>query len=619
MCGIVGYIGPKAIDSFLVVGLKKLEYRGYDSAGIAVIDRGELVVCKRPGKISDLEEELKSNKLVGNLGIGHTRWATHGEPTQTNAHPHTNTAGNIAVVHNGIIENFNQVKKRLEGKGYIFRSETDTEVIAHLIDYNYKATNDFEKAFIAAVKELEGKYSIGAISELVPDRIYFVRNGAPLIVAKSQGGEKGDSGPIETFLASDLPALVPIATHAAYLEDQQWGYLGKGEIRFFNWEGGETFPEFKKIEMRLDELDKGKYAHYMLKEIYEQPGIIEKLIASRINSSGEIQFEEFTISEEYLKGIGRVIIQASGTSLLAGLVGKNYFEQYAQIYTDADFSSEFRYRNPVMGGDTLVVGISQSGETADTIAGIHEAKSKFLKVLSFLNNMNSTMSRESDGVINLQAGPEIGVASTKAYTAQLINLYLFSLYLAKIKGVMTQESLDPLVADIMTLPAKMKATLENVEPIQKIANFLKDFSNAIFLGRTYNYPTALEGALKLKEISYIHASGYAAGEFKHGPIALVAEDVPVIVIVPDSDIRTKVLSNLLEVKARKGIIISIITEGDQEIIDLSDYYIEIPKVEEPISPMLAVLPLQLLAYYTALYRGCNVDKPRNLAKSVTVE
>ncbi len=611
MCGIVGYIGPKAIDSFLIVGLKKLEYRGYDSAGIAVIDRGELVISKRPGKISDLEEELKNNKLVGSVGIGHTRWATHGEPTQVNAHPHTNSGGNIALVHNGIVENYHNLKKRLSSMGYVFRSETDTEVIAHLIDYHMKHHHDFEKSFLQTIHELEGKYSIAVISEMHPDRIYFVRNGAPLIVARNDSGE--------TFLASDLPALVPIATDAYYLDDLQWGYMSQGNIRFFSWEGVEFDPVFEKIEMRPEELDRGEYPHYMLKEIYEQPGIIRNLLSMRLNEKKEISFEELKISDDYLKEIGRVIIQASGTSLIAGLVGKNYLEQYAQIYTDADFSSEFRYRNPVMGGDTLVVGISQSGETADTIAGIHEAKSKFLKVLSFLNNMNSTMARESDGVINLHAGPEIGVASTKAYTAQLISLYLFSLFLARVKGAMTTQQIEPLLNEAHTLPEKMELILNNIEPIQKIANFLTDKHDAIFLGRTYNYPTALEGALKLKEISYIHASGYAAGEFKHGPIALVAEEVPVIVIVPDSEIRTKILSNLLEVKARRGTIISIITEGDQEIIDLSDYYIEIPKADESISPILAVLPLQLLAYYTALYRGCNVDKPRNLAKSVTVE
>lgn len=612
MCGIVGYIGPKAIDSVLIVGLKKLEYRGYDSAGIAILDQGELVIRKKAGKITDLEDELNNNKVGGHLGIGHTRWATHGEPTQLNAHPHYNTDEDIAIVHNGIIENYMELKKKLTRQGYIFKSDTDTEVIVHLLDFHYKQTKDYKRSFLKTIRDLEGKYAIAAIAEEEPGKIYFVRNGAPMIIARNTKSK-------ETFLASDLPALVPIATESFYLEDGQWGILKKNEIELFAWEGDVITPEFKTIDMKIEDFDLGDYPHYMLKEIYEQPDIVKNLLTQRIKKGSQVKFDELYITPDYLKSIGRVIIQACGTSLIAGLVGKNYLEQYCQIYTDADFSSEFRYRNPVLDGDTLVIGISQSGETADTIAGIHESKAKFLKVISFLNNMNSTMARESDGVVHLMAGPEVGVASTKAYTAQLINLYLFSIYLGKIKGTLTSRQSSEMLNKLHDIPEKMTKVLNNIEPIKKIAEFLKDHSDTIFLGRTYNYPSALEGALKLKEISYIHASGYAAGEFKHGPIALVSEKMPVIVIVPKSEIRTKILSNLLEVKARKGTIISILTEGDQEIMDISDYYIEIPKVDEAISPLLTILPLQLIAYYTALYRGCNVDKPRNLAKSVTVE
>ncbi|MES0490945.1 MAG: glutamine--fructose-6-phosphate transaminase (isomerizing) [Leptospirales bacterium] len=612
MCGIVGYIGPKAVDSFLIVGLKKLEYRGYDSAGIALIDRDELVVRKRPGKISELEDELNDSHLKGSLGIGHTRWATHGEPTQANAHPHSNQNRNIAVVHNGIIENFSALRKELGKTGVVFVSQTDTEVIPYLIEAEYAINKNIEQAFKNAITHLEGKFSIAMITEFEPGKIFFAKSGAPLIVAKNS--ETG-----EVFLASDLPAIVPIAQQAYYVLDEEWGYLENNSIELKTWAGEPKEIIFEKIDINNEDYEIGNFPHYMLKEIFEQPKVIKTILENRISPSGEIVFEELNFDNEYLASIGRIIIQACGTSLIAGLVGKYYFEHYGKIFTDADYSSEFRYRNPVIDGDTLVIGISQSGETADTIAGIHEAKSKFLKVISFLNNPKSTMARESDGTIHLFAGPEIGVASTKAYTAELVNLALFSLYLGKIKGVVSKEEQDSLIKEIQQIPEMIESVLHNDESIKVIAEYLKPHHDAVFLGRTFNYPTALEGALKLKEISYIHASGYAAGEFKHGPIALVTENMPVIVIAPQSEIRNKVISNLLEVKARKGKIISIISEGDTEIMEHSDYYVEIPKISESLSPILAVIPLQLIAYYTALYRGCNVDKPRNLAKSVTVE
>ncbi|MDH4200308.1 MAG: glutamine--fructose-6-phosphate transaminase (isomerizing), partial [Spirochaetia bacterium] len=433
MCGIVGYIGPKTIDSFLIVGLKKLEYRGYDSAGVAIIDRNELVIRKSSGKIVELENLLKNDQFVGHVGIGHTRWATHGEPTQINAHPHSNQEQNIAVVHNGIIENYSVLKKELISEGYLFVSETDSEVIPHLIEKNMKLTSNFGESFFKTIKTLEGKFAIAAISEADPEKIYFAKNGAPLILAcnKVVG---------ETFLASDIPALVPIAKESFYLQDKQWGFLEKNHVKLFDWNGTEVKFAFEPINLKIEEFEKGDYEHFMLKEIYEQPQIMQDIIDRRI-SANSIQFNEFSMKLEELKQIGRIIIQASGTSLNAGRVGKMYLEQYGKVYTEADYSSEFRYRNPLVEGDTLVVGVSQSGETADTIAGLHEAKSKFLKVISFVNNMNSTMARESDAIINLMAGVEIGVASTKAYTAQVLNLLLFSLFLGKAKENIRSEEI----------------------------------------------------------------------------------------------------------------------------------------------------------------------------------
>lgn len=611
MCGIVGYIGPKEVDSFLIVGLKKLEYRGYDSSGIAIIDRNELIIRKSSGKIIELEDLIEGTSFDGHVGIGHTRWATHGEPSTVNAHPHTNQSKSIAIVHNGIIENYAIIKKELMDEGFIFVSDTDSEIIPHLLEKNFKKYKNFEKAFYHMINALEGKFAIAAVSENEPEKIFFVKNGAPLILAKND--EVG-----ERFLASDLPALIPIAKDSLYLNDGQWGFIALNETILYNFNYEVIETRFEKINLKIDDFEKGNFEHFMLKEIFDQPDIMAKIISERIHGD-EITFKEFKMSSNSLKKIGRIIIQASGTSLIAGRVGKLFFEQFSKIHTEADYSSEFRYRNPLVEGDTLVIGISQSGETADTIAGIHDAKSKFIKVISLVNNVNSTMARESDAIISLMAGPEIGVASTKAYTAQIINLFLFSLYLGKLKGKLSDNDLKLQLESVKDLPEKIQCILENSGPVKQIAEFLKGQSDTIFLGRTYNYPTCLEGALKLKEISYIHASGYAAGEFKHGPIALVTENLPVIFIVPTSEIRTKIISNLMEVKARKGKIISIITEGDDEVIALSDFHISLPYIPEELSPLLTVIPLQLIAYYTALFKGCNVDKPRNLAKSVTVE
>lgn len=612
MCGIVGYSGSKSAETVLLVGLKKLEYRGYDSAGLAIMDGGELVIQKTQGKIEALEKLLQSKNVRGQTGIGHTRWATHGEPSRLNSHPHTNRDGSISVVHNGIIENYGALKKELQSEGFIFASFTDTEVIPHLIDKYMKDGFELKVAFYKALQRLEGKYAIAMISDREPDKVFFARNGNPLLIGR-------DPARNEFLLSSDIPALVPIAKEYMPLADEQWGFFTKESLELYDWDGEVVEPEFHEMELTEKDVEKGDYEHYMLKEIYEQPAMIQKIIRERIDERGHILFHEMKMSRESLAKINRISIQACGTSLNAGMIGKLYFEQFSRIFTDADYSSEFRYRNPVMNVDTLVIGISQSGETGDTLAGLHEAKASFLPVISFLNNLHSTMARESDAIVDLMAGPEIGVASTKAYTAEVFNLFLFSIFLSSIKWILPKEEREKIIQEVHELPEKMETVLKNVEPIKEIAQFLKDSKDTIFLGRTFNYPSALEGALKLKEISYIHASGYAGGEFKHGPIALVSEQVPVIVIVPQGAIHQKMLSNLEEVKARKGKIISVITEGDEEIKALSDFSLEIPPVIEPLSPILTALPLQLLAYYTALYRGCDVDQPRNLAKSVTVE
>lgn len=612
MCGIVGYSGNKLASSVLLVGLKKLEYRGYDSAGIALIDKGELIIKKKEGKIASLEKLMNHSVVSGFTGIGHTRWATHGPADTINAHPHFNRKKNIAVVHNGIIENYLELRKELIDLGYVFVSETDTEVIPHLIEQNMKEGYNPKEAFEKTLHRLEGKFSIAMVCEATPDKVYFGKDGAPLILVK------GSAKSHDVFLASDLPAVLPLGKFAYYLQDKQWGYFDKNEISVFDQQGQKIEVEYHKITMRSEETEKGEHPHYMLKEIYEQADIIENILKKRVVKN-DIQFEELNLGNNYLSKIGRILIQASGTSWNAGLVGKYYLEQFSQIYTEADFSSEFRYRNPVIGGDSLVVGISQSGETADTIAGLHEAKAKFLKVLSLVNNTHSTMARESDSIIDLMAGPEIGVASTKAYTAQLTNLFLLALYLGKMRLSVPEETLQEQLLELKTIPQKIRQIFKQKEKIESIAKELVGVNDTIFLGRTYNYATALEAALKLKEISYIHASGYAAGEFKHGPIALVSEGIPVVVLAPSGEIRVKTLSNLQEVKVRKGKIISIITEGDDEITELSDHVIEIPQISEALSPILSIVPLQLLSYYTAIHRGCDVDQPRNLAKSVTVE
>ncbi|GAB4428494.1 MAG: glutamine--fructose-6-phosphate transaminase (isomerizing) [Turneriella sp.] len=609
MCGIVGYIGPKSVESVLINGLKKLEYRGYDSAGMAVLDGDELSMRKAVGKIAELEKQLRSQPLDGRSGIAHTRWATHGEPSTVNAHPHLNKDRTIAVVHNGIFENYAKLKAELIDDGFVFVSETDTEVAPHLMEKYIDEGFAIDEAFVRMLKRIEGQYAIAVISEKAQEKIFFARKGSPLILARGNN---------EYLLASDIPAVIPIAHEAIYLEDEQWGYITEAGVSIFSLSGGAVEPKWQPVALKAEDVDKGDFEYLMLKEIYEQPDVFERILHERLDDTF-IHFPELKFGKEYLARVGRILIQACGTSLNAGMIGRMYLEQFAHISAETDYSSEWRYRNPLASGDSLVVGISQSGETADTLAGLREAKAKFMRVLSFLNNVNSTMARESDGIINLMAGPEIGVASTKAFTAQVLNLLFFSLYVGSIKWLIPAEERRVLLNEIRALPEKMRRILKTHEKIKEIAEFLKDKNDTIFLGRTYNYPSALEGALKLKEISYIHASGYAGGEFKHGPLALVSDNVPVVIIAPQGEIRTKMISNLKEAQSRKGTIISIITEGDEEIKKESAFYFEIPACTESLSPLLVAIPLQLLAYYTAIARGCDVDRPRNLAKSVTVE
>lgn len=610
MCGIVGYAGNKSVESVLMVGLACLEYRGYDSAGIAVIDNDELEIRKEKGKIKALEALLREKPVRGNVGVGHTRWATHGEPSQINAHPHTNEKQTIAIVHNGIIENYMQLKLKLQSLGYIFQSSTDTEVISHLLSMEISSKKTVKESFLSLFKTIQGKWAIAAVFESEPDKVYFAQDGAPLLIGKGKN---------EYFLASDLSALVRNSTEVCYIKPKQWGYFSKNELVLFDFDGNEVVPEMKKQEAKWEDVDKNGFPHYMLKEIYEQASIFRKVIERRIKENGELDFSEMGLSKEILSKVNRIVIQAAGTSLHSGMIGKHYLEQFTKIQTDTEMSSEFRYRNPVVEGDTLIIAISQSGETADTLASIHEAKAKFLKVLSMVNNVNSTIARESDAFIDTCAGMEIGVASTKAFTAQVLHLLLFAMYFSSIKWMMSDELRKELIDEIKQLPTKIDYILNKASEIEKWASDFVNTKDFVFLGRTYNHPIALEGALKLKEISYIHASGYAGGEFKHGPIALITNEVPVVCIANKSDIYPKMISNIQEIKARNGKIIAIVTEGDVEAKSLSDYCFEVPSCHEFLSPILNVIPLQLLSYYVAIARGCTPDQPRNLAKSVTVE
>lgn len=607
MCGIIGYIGNKDLDSVILVGLEKLEYRGYDSAGIAVIHNGRLLVRKRAGRIGDLYNLVNGLAFNGKVGIGHTRWATHGKVNDINAHPHVDCKSQIAVAHNGIIENFEELKRELESRGHKFISETDSEVVPHLIEEYYEGS--LVDAVLKAVNRLKGSFALVIVSSNEPDKIIGVKMNSPLIVGIGKG---------EMFLASDVTPLLAHTKEVIPLADGEIAVLTQDSWRITDFNGNEKKKEVSRVEWTVDMAEKGQFPHFMLKEIFEQPDVISRNLEYYIRGNEVTLLKDFNL-RRLLLNKDRILIQASGTSLHAGLVGKYVLEKLAKIQTDVDFSSEFRYREPVLNQNTLVIAISQSGETADTLAGVKMVKENGLEVLSIVNVKDSSIARESDYVLYINAGPEIGVASTKAYTAQILILTLLSLEVGLLRGYVSEEEFQTLRKELNEIPSMIRKVLDKNAQIKEVADKFLDAKYFMFLGRGVNYPTALEGALKLKEISYIHAIGYAAGEMKHGPLALVDKDLPVVFINPYTSVYEKSINNLEEVKARGGVILSVITEGDEKMKALSDYTFEIPRVNELFTPIVSIIPLQLFAYHVAVGRGCDVDKPRNLAKSVTVE
>ncbi len=610
MCGIVGYIGKQEVLPILIDGLKRLEYRGYDSAGVAVVNKdGKLDVRRSVGKLKNLESALEGKGIKGSLGIGHTRWATHGRPSEENAHPHR--AGGIVVVHNGIIENYIQLKNRLIKEGCKFTSETDTEVICHLVNMYSKKGNGLEEAVRKALKEIHGSYAIGVINENEPDVLIGARNGSPLVAGIGNG---------EYFIASDIPAILNHTRDVIFLDDNEMIILRQKKYAITDMDGMPVEKEINKIMWNPVMAEKGGYKHFMLKEIHEQPRAIMDTIRGRISQeTGHIYLDEMKLSEEEIKGLKKVMIVACGTSWHAGLTGKFIIEELVRLPVEVDIASEFRYRNPIVDKDTLFLAISQSGETADTLAALREAKKNGAKVVSICNVVGSTITRESDGIVYTHAGPEIGVASTKAFTTQLTALFLLAVYFGVVRGKIDGKYSKELLKELVHLPLLIEEALKTDKEIEGIASAYFNYRDFLYLGRGINYPIALEGALKLKEISYIHAEGYPAGEMKHGPIALIDEDMPVVVLTADDKVYEKVLSNIMEVKARGGKIIAIASEGDKEIAKKVDSVLYIPRCNHFLMPILLSIPLQLLAYHIAVLRGSDVDQPRNLAKSVTVE
>jgi len=612
MCGIIGYVGEREAQGILLSGLKRLEYRGYDSSGIAVILSGKNSpsIRKTPGKISALEKLLHKKSVLGTVGIAHTRWATHGAPNQVNAHPHDDCHGEIALVHNGIIENHEALKIQLLKEGHKFRSQTDTEVIVHLIE-KFSQNTSLEEAVRRTLKLLVGSFAIGVISKKEPEKIIGARSGSPLIVGVGKN---------ENFLASDVPAILDATKDIIYLDENEVVVLAKESIKVTNLDGKEISKKSTPISWDITQAEKGGYKHFMLKEINEQPKIIENLLSLRVNKdTNKITFKEQNIPEEKLKNIKNISIVACGTAYHAGMVGKYIIESVCAIPTAVELASEFRYRDLLLGPNSLVIAISQSGETADTLAGVREARKRGIPILSVCNVLGSTLTRESDGIIYTHAGPEIGVASTKAYTAQLVALYLFAFYLAEIRNIMPQDKINRYLQTLRGIPKLQEEVLQKQEVVAQLSRRHSHFGSFLYLGRNINYPSALEGALKLKEISYIPAEGYAAGEMKHGPIALIDEYRAVVCVAVASKIYDKMISNIQEIISRRGKIIVIATLGDEQIQESAQEIIYIPKVEELFSPLITALPLQLLAYHIAVKRDCDVDQPRNLAKSVTVE
>lgn len=613
MCGIVGYIGKQQAYPILIKGLQRLEYRGYDSAGIALMNDGNLNVYKAKGKVVDLVRFAEQQDIQGTIGIAHTRWATHGEPNQVNAHPHYSQSEELALIHNGIIENYAVLKEGLRKHGFTFNSETDTEVLIQLIEYVKKSNNvDLTTAVQLALNQVVGAYAIAVIEKGKPDIIVAARKGSPLVVGIGEG---------EFFIASDATPIVEYTNQVVYVGDEEIVTLERDkEIKIKTISNVEKTPEIKKLEMTLSQLEKGGYPHFMIKEIFEQPQTLSDSMRGRVNvDENNITLSGFIDNKEKFLNAKRIIITACGTSWHAGLIGMYAIEEFARIPVEVEYSSEFRYRKPVINKDDIVIPISQSGETADTLAAVELAKSNGAFIFGICNVVGASIPRNTHSGCYTHAGPEIGVASTKAFTAQVTVLTMLALIIGREKGTLSEEQYLRTVQELGRIPEKIKYILNQNDAIAQFAKTFTYAQNFIYMGRGYNFPVALEGALKLKEISYIHAEGYPAAEMKHGPIALISQEMPVVVIATSAGMYDKVVSNIQEIKARKGKIISVITEGDVVVKNLSDYSISIPDTEECLVPLLAAIPLQLMAYHIAVVKGCDVDQPRNLAKSVTVE
>jgi len=608
MCGIVGYVGPKQASPILIDGLRRMEYRGYDSAGVAVINGNGIGVRKAAGKLSVLIDKLRADTPQGTVGLGHTRWATHGAPTTPNAHPHLDQAGRIAVIHNGIIENAGSIRKALEKHDHTFRSETDTEVLAHLIGAYYEG--NLEQAVAAALWDVEGAYGIAVISADEPDVLVAARNGSPLLVGVGDG---------EYFVASDASAILEHTRSVVYLDDGEMAVLTRDGYRVRNLTETHLNKPVNQIEWDLATIERGGYDHFMLKEIFEQPESLTNTVRGHLLSEeGSARLRGLNLSDEQIKRITRVIITGCGTSWHAGLIGEYIFEEMARVPCEVEYASEFRYRNPIVDENTLVIAISQSGETADTLAAVREAKRRGARTIGLVNVVGSTIAREVQGGLYLRAGPEIGVASTKAFNSQVAALGMVALRMARLRNLSLLQGRQFIEA-LVALPDQIRTVLARAGEVETLADRFADAHNALYLGRGVNFPVALEGALKLKEISYIHAEGYPAAEMKHGPIALIDENMPVVFIASRDGVHAKIVSNIEEVKARGGKVIAIVTEGDGEIARIADAVFPVPATHDLLTPILASVPLQLFAYYVAVRRGCNIDQPRNLAKSVTVE
>lgn len=619
MCGIIGYVGEQQLVPVIIEGLRRLEYRGYDSAGIAVVDRrGRLELRRAAGKLKNLEDVISSHPLEGVYGLGHTRWATHGRPTEENAHPHRDCSGRVVVVHNGIIENYVALKRRLQSEGHRFVTETDTEVVAHLVESYLDKDKSLEEAVRLAVNEFEGIFAIAVLSASVPETIVAARLGPPIVLG---------FGEHEFFVASDIPAILQHTRDVSFLGDGQLAVIRRSGIEVLDFEGNRIQPSVQRINWDPIMAEKGGYSHFMLKEIFEQPRAVRDTTKERVSlESGKVFLDQLDLSEEELRGMRELKLVACGTSYHAALAGKYMIEELARIPVEVDYASEFRYRDPIIDAKSLILAISQSGETADVLAAMRAAREKKAHVLAICNVLGSTVTREAEGTVYTHAGPEIGVASTKTFVTQLAALYLIALYLGELRGMLSRERVAALIQQLNEMPVKMEKALNCADAVKEISKKLSRSRDFLYLGRGIQFPIALEGALKLKEVSYIHAEGYPAGEMKHGPNALIDERLPVVVVntldrsSAASRLRyEKTLSNIVEVKAREGMVFAVVTEGDTETAEVARQVIAVPECSELLAPLLSILPLQLLAYHIAVRRGCDVDQPRNLAKSVTVE